>query len=482
MRLNRRRFLTASAGAAAALPFLSHRRAAGQEALIPDPNGILDLPAGYSYRVIEASLNADDPFDPNRPRMTDGFLVPGLPDGMACHDGGDTWILMRNHELSVLPPDDGLRPFLSPYDGDRTTAPVQSFVDDPAYVGGVSRVVVDKRTLERVSSNLVLVGTVRNCAGGPHPDGWLTCEETTIEGHGWVFLTSKDADGLQMPRRIPAYGRFNHEAVAFDPESGVAWLTEDRGDSVLYRYVPDDPADAFGPGRLQAMRVVGVDTYDTSANMQVGDRLEVDWIDLDDTDAPDDDLRLRAAAAGAATIARGEGIWRADTGEIYVVSTSGGAAGKGQVFRLVPGAPDTLELVAMPNDETVLDGPDNCCVAPWGDVYLAEDGGGDQFIRVLRPNGEVTTLARNAMPPLLPGGGSSELAGVCFSPDGSTLFVNIQVNGVTLAIQGPFEDAPGSSGEGGGCRVGPAPDGVGGLALGAAGVAAAAAIAGKTRG
>jgi len=32
----------------------------------------------------------------------------------------------------------------------------------------------------------------------------------------------------------------------------------------------------------------------------------------------------------------------------------------------------------------------------------------------------------------------SELAGVCFSPDGETLFVNIQRDALTLAIDGPW--------------------------------------------
>jgi secreted PhoX family phosphatase len=38
--------------------------------------------------------------------------------------------------------------------------------------------------------------------------------------------------------------------------------------------------------------------------------------------------------------------------------------------------------------------------------------------------------------------GNSELAGACFSPDGSTMFVNIQTPGVTLAVTGPWNSFP----------------------------------------
>ena len=49
----------------------------------------------------------------------------------------------------------------------------------------------------------------------------------------------------------------------------------------------------------------------------------------------------------------------------------------------------------------------------------------------VRPDGSQYLLASNAY-------SSSELAGVCFSPDGSILFVNIQNPGMTVAISGPF--------------------------------------------
>jgi secreted PhoX family phosphatase len=81
----------------------------------------------------------------------------------------------------------------------------------------------------------------------------------------------------------------------------------------------------------------------------------------------------------------------------------------------------------------VLDMPDNVCVAPWGDVLVAEDGSGEQLIRGITPEGKVYDLARNAK-------GSSEFAGICASPRGDVLFVNMQMDGLTLAISGPMAE------------------------------------------
>src|SRR5690606_29680443 len=59
--------------------------------LVPDPAGILDLPAAFSYRVLS---KLGDP-------MADGLTVPDAADGMGCfaHPGGKL-ALVRNHELS----------------------------------------------------------------------------------------------------------------------------------------------------------------------------------------------------------------------------------------------------------------------------------------------------------------------------------------------------------------------------------------------
>ena len=42
-------------------------------------------------------------------------------------------------------------------------------------------------------------------------------------------------------------------------------------------------------------------------------RFEARWVDLEDVESPNDDLRYQAAAKGAAVIARGEGITWART-------------------------------------------------------------------------------------------------------------------------------------------------------------------------
>ncbi|MCA9687421.1 MAG: DUF839 domain-containing protein, partial [Myxococcales bacterium] len=260
----------------------------------------------------------------------------------------------------------------------------------PAGVGGVSRLVIDANTYERISSNLVLVGTIRNCAGGPSPWGWLSCEENTdINGayrHGYTFLCPIDAESVQPPQPIIGYGRCNHEAVAVDPSNHYAYLSEDRGDSCLYRFVPDDPSEPF-VGKLQAMRVVGQDDFQTS-NMATGEVVAVEWVDIDEPDPNGDTLRKEAQQKGAALIVRGEGIWFFE-GQVYLCSTSGGPIGKGQIFRLIDGDEPSFELVVAATDASVLDNPDNITVAPWGEVFMVEDGDGEQYIRWIDAEGQV---------------------------------------------------------------------------------------------
>ena len=88
-------------------------------------------------------------------------------------------------------------------------------------------------------------------------------------------------------------------------------------------------------------------------------------------------------------------------------------------------------LIAESAPDSILHNADNLTMAPWGDLVVCEDTSDHCGLVGIRPDGSLYTLADNAY-------SGSELSGACFSPDGNTLFVNIQYPGTTLAIRGPF--------------------------------------------
>src|SRR5262245_65998047 len=82
--------------------------------LVSDPAGILDLPEGYRYTIINRLGDL----------MSDGTPTPPLLDGMAAFAGaGGTTILVRNHEMTVSgSSDNGVRiPAVSRYDAGRAS-------------------------------------------------------------------------------------------------------------------------------------------------------------------------------------------------------------------------------------------------------------------------------------------------------------------------------------------------------------------------
>lgn len=414
----------------------------GYGALTTDPKGLLDLPRGFSYKVISQLGDA----------MSDGLHVPDRADGMGCITVDDQRVaLIRNHELHPT----HLEQQPVSIQQHRAEFAYDHYASGVALPGGTSTIIYNLKTGNVEKQFISLAGTVRNCAGGITPWGsWLTCEENVEragdkrhQDHGYVFEVPASAKRLTEAKPIKAMGRFNHEAAAVDPKTGIVYMTEDRGDSLLYRFVPKVYGQLHKGGKLQALAVVGKAGFDTrnwqSASMQVQRWHEVRWIDLENPESPQDDLRKQGYEKGAAVFARGEGVHWGDN-EIYFCCTNGGNKQLGQIMRYQPSvhegtaeenaSPGRLQLFLESSDTSLYNFGDNLTVASNGHLMVCEDQYSEvveNHIRGVTPKGEVYTLAKLTA--------QTELAGACFSPDGQTLFVNVYSPAKTLAITGPWQ-------------------------------------------
>jgi len=422
----------------------------------------LHLPKGFQYRS----------FTPTGTVMDDGVVTPGRHDGMAAFNlGGGRVRLVRNQEINNP----------GPAFGDASRA------YDPMAQGGTTTLEVSRHA-EHVSSWVSINGTQMNCAGGGTPwDSWLTCEET-VNGpdvtadftgvpndplhkpHGFVFEVpaSRNINEYTPGTPILSAGRFPHEAVDVDPDSGILYETEDNFGfpSGFYRYTP--PVSPRGAGRLvdggvlEMLAVDGLPNADLSAGQAPGATYGVHWVTIDEPypGAPNGDGTFdsltdqnvaltfvgdQGRAKGAAIFSRLEGIFFND-GKVYIVSTQGGATppgfpapsgfgdGYGQVW-VYDTSNDTLTLLFESPSPEVLDLPDNVAVTPGGTVLLNEDGSVDNYLRGLTAQGEIFDFARNA----IEGREGEEFAGSTWAAGTRTLFVNIQASSaISFAIWGPW--------------------------------------------
>jgi secreted PhoX family phosphatase len=477
MNTSRRHFLKTSAAVGAAFLGLKHLAGCSSPAtmlteplpeFVRDPDNLFHLPKGCRYHI----------FSRTGEKMDDGFLVPGQHDGMAAFPGADgRTILVRNHEQ--LPGDVRMSPFGMKQQLLKKISREMMFDHGKGKapgLGGTTTLVYDTKGQMLEKHFLSLAGTWRNCAGGPTPWGsWVTCEETVQKAkddwekdHGWCFEVPASATGLVAPVPLKAMGRFNHEAIAVDPKSGAVYLTEDRGDrremleeeklpgvkyfppkpedlgaGLFYRFLPEVPGELARGGKLQALKIKdqpGCFAGNWEGGIKVGDTFDVEWMDLQDVESPKDDLRHRGRAAGAAAFQRGEGLWYGNNA-IYFACTDGGPAKKGQIWKYHPSPeegksgeaakPGRLQLFIEPNDRSIMEMCDNLTVTPWGDLIVCEDGPMGNFLLGVTTEGRVYKIGQI-------GFSRTELAGCCVSPDGSTLFVNIQRPGMTVAITGPL--------------------------------------------
>jgi len=353
--LGRRQFVHNLFAVMASVSFAgAARRAHADVPTVFDDTLRATIPQGTRLRIVAET---------GKPAVSGGsYLWHAAPDGGACFgapDGG--WIYVSNSEMGRKR-------------------------------GGVGALRFDAGG-NVIDSYPILQGTSTNCAGGKTPWGtWLSCEENGDIG----LVYECDPSGKRAAIVRPGLGACNHEAAAIDPGTGICYLTEDRPDGCLYRFVPQVSGD-LSNGRLEVA-------------VSNGDRLT--WTAVPDPSgamAP-----MRKQVPGAATFRGGEGIVHAG-GKVYFTTKVDNRVWS---YTLATGEIAVI-YDASTSDTPILRGVDNIEVSPSGELLIAEDGGDMQIValgRDYKPYALVT----------LHGHDNSEIAGPAFSPDGKRLYFSSQ--------------------------------------------------------
>lgn len=404
----------------------------------------ISLPKGFEYNVIGRV----------KTEMSDKRPTPAAHDGMWTFKVGSELRIVRNHEVSG-----GSVPVANSAIGSGNHY-------DDACGGGTTTLVIDRKTNTAIRDFVSLSGTLINCAGGPTPWGsWISCEETTLgptvrtsssgrktggfaKPHGYNFEVPASANGIVTPNPLKAMGRFVHEAIAVDKKTGIVYQTEDNNPSGFYRFIPKRNKRLAEGGTLQMLAVDGKPEFDTRTGQTQGARFTAKWVTIDNSDPAEADVDPLAVfkqgkAKGGSEFARLEGCDIDGKGRVFFTSTSGGDSKAGQIWSYQPTGKDTgtLQLVFESPSKEVLFMPDNICLKPKSDLlFVCEDADytgldSTNHLRILAPNGKMADFSRNVSKDF----SRSEFAGSTFSPDGKTLFVNMQGAGATFAIWGDWK-------------------------------------------
>jgi hypothetical protein len=344
-----------------------------------DANG-LRLPPGFTSRVIARSGELVAGTD---------YVWHGSPDGAATfplEDGGYIYVSNCENPISGL--------------------------------GGAGAIRFDRRG--RIQDAYpILTGTTLNCGGGPTPWGtWMSGEETPTGR-----IHECDPHGVEPSVAWPALGRFTHEAIAFDPDTLIAYLTEDLPDGRFYRFTPASVTGGrpdLASGTLEAMRVVA------------GDEGAVEWELIADPDG--NPVTTREQAPTSTAFDGGEGIW-VHEGIVYFTTKGDNRLWAYDI------ADDSVSIVYDAGElvAPVLTGVDNIIVTPGGDVLVCEDGGDMQIVAITPTNAIIPILQ-------IMGHTGSEVTGIALDPSRTRLYFSSQrgttsdafMGGYTFEVTGPF--------------------------------------------
>ncbi len=464
MDLSRRSFLGATAATAATVGFI----AAGGNAFagpvrVADPStfdlstsadgGKLALPRGFkAQRVVTIGV---EPLLDTRGGKVIG-KTPSNLDGTGCFDMPGGARLIVNHECRA----NAARPV--------PLAPGTVYDDGVPHGMGGNTVVETRPDGTFVQQWVGLSGTIRNCAGGETPWGsWLACEEDTtkagtsvtssVDGktyvtkkdHGYVFEVFPDVAAQQIPEPIKAWGRAVWEGAAIGPDRTQAYITEDTGGGLFYRWtapagkrIGRGIARQFGEndGVLQAAQLVkngkALVHYGELTPDDLNKSYPVRWVD-GGADRQAQRSNLRAQYPGATVHPKIEGCWTDGKGLWFTLSyvNAAEAARYGidqdsGMIMFYDYAKQTLTMKEYYPVGGYFDGPDNITVSPWGTIVIAEDGSDPNHLIAWTPRKGSIPLAKDVA-------GRGEWAGPVFNKSGNVLFGSIQSD-CTYAITGPL--------------------------------------------
>lgn len=387
---------------------------AAPAAPVPDPGGVIDLPPGYSYKVLARSCV-------DQVRSTESGATTPMPDDFDANvvvpgPRSSVWLLSA-HELTDPRPGD--------FQGDagKCATPEQATKDDGDSDGtaSVSRLTLGHNGTTVQKRELITTGLHDLCAGALTPwKTFLVNEEFPFiadpeSRSGWVWEIDPET-GAQ--KRATGMGRMSHEQEALYRR---AWyITDDRGNyQYLYKFVPDHRRD-LSKGSLYGLK------FNRATNTG-------EWIGPLDPTRPEADMTARVGPANATnSFSKHEGIVRDARGRGVVFSESASGPDPGRVWLLRDGPKGPRGKVLVEGDWTRFSRPDNLRFNRSGDLLIFEDNGsaldndtrtgGNNQVWVL-PRGETGTDSLRLFATVRGGG---EGTGPWFSRNRKLLYLSIQ--------------------------------------------------------